>query len=171
MNRESFMQGAIPAAMFIALEGLYAAPVIAGDGVIILQRDVPVRHAVREGAPGRVTSSIDVSPDDKVQQMVNGSRAGARSTELGDADFANISTGAPQITGMTADQSNLVGLTNDQLNSHGLSGSTTSGIAPMITGGVGGAVGGATSHINNGVAGVTGALSGLTGAIMRNSGQ
>ena len=161
MNRESFMQGGIPVAMFIALEGLYAAPVIAGDGVVVLQREVPVRHAIREGTPGRITT-IDVSPDDKVKNVVS-------STELGDADFATVSTGAPQMAGMAADQSNLAGLSNGQLNNHGLGlgGSSSGGIAPMVTG----AVGGATGHISSGVAGVTGALSGLTGAIMRTSGQ
>lgn len=165
MNRESLMQGAIPAAIFIALEGLYAAPVIAGDGVVVLQREVPVRHAIREGAPGRVTT-IDVSPDDKVKEVVS-------STELGDADFATVSTGAPQMAGMAADQSNLASLTNGQLNNHGLNvgGSRSGGIAPIVTGAVGGAVGGATGHVSSGVAGVTGALSGLTGAIVRTSGQ
>lgn len=181
MNRAAFMhdviqgamQSAVPAAIFIALEGLYAAPAIAGDGVIVLQRDVPVRQAIREGAPGRLTSSIDVSPDDKVQQMVNGSRSVARSTELGDADFASVSTGTPQLSGMVAEQSNqssLAGLTNgqlinSQLSSHGLSGGSASG-------GIGGAIGGGTAHIiSSGVAGITGALTGMTGAIMRSSGQ
>ncbi len=159
MNRESFMQGAIPAAIFIALEGLYAAPVIAGDGIVVLQREVPVRQAIREGAPGRVTS-IDASPDEKIKQVVN-------SNELGDADFSTISTGTPQTAGMAANQSNLTGLTNGQLNSHGLMGSTSGGIAPIV----GGAVGSATGHISSGIAGVTGALSGLTGAIMRSSSQ
>jgi hypothetical protein len=162
MNKESFIhdviQGAIPAAIFIALEGLYAAPVIAGDGVVILQREVPTRPAVREGAPGRV-SSVDVSPDDKVNKAVN-------SNELSDADFAKISTGTAQISSTLTGQSNIAGLTNGQLNGQGagVGGGATGGIAPMING----AVGGATANIRTGI---TGALSGLTSAIMRSSGQ
>ncbi len=181
MNGDLLMQNAIPAAIFIALEGLYAAPVIAGDGIVVLQRDVPVRQAFREGTPGRVTSSMDVSPDDKVQQMVNGSQSslnvtsthsiGAQSTELGNTDYASVSAGAPQIAGLVADQSSFAGLTNGQLNSHGLGGGSSGGIAPMITGAVGGAVGGVAGHISGAVAGVTSALSGLTGAIMHSSGQ
>ena len=181
MNRDLLMQNAIPAAIFIALEGLYAAPVIAGDGIVVLQRDVPVRQAVREGVLGRVTSSMDVSPNDKVQQMVDGSQSslnvsgthsiGAKSTELGDAEFASVSSGAPQMSGLAVDQSNVAGLTNGQLSIHGLDSSSSSRIAPMITGAVGGAVGGVAGHISGAVAGVTGALSGLTSAIMRSSGQ
>lgn len=171
MRRYSFMQNAIPAAIFIALEGLYAAPVIAGDGVIVLQREVPVRPAYREGFPGRATS-IDVSPDDKVKQAVGGQQSSLKSTELGDADFAAISTDTPQEQNITLNATNAAGLTNTQLSSHGLNGAgstagTVQSIAPTVTG----AVGGATGHLGAGVAGATGALSGLTGAIMRSSGQ
>jgi hypothetical protein len=176
MNRESFMQGALHAAIFVALEGLYAAPVIAGDGVVVLLRGVPARQAVREGTPGRATS-IDVSPDNNVQQMVNGSQPGLKSTihkttELGDVDFAAVSTGTPQMSSGVADQTNVAGLMNAQLSGHGLGGrgdasGSVQSIAPMLTGAIGGTVGNAGGS----VAGVTSALSGLTGAIMRSSGQ
>lgn len=171
MKRDSIMQGVIPAAIFIALEGLYAAPVIAGDGVVILQREVPVRHATRNEAPGRVTS-IDVSPDDKVKNAVNGSQSGLRASELGDTDFATVSTGTPLAQSAMLNVASVPGLSNTQLINSGLGGAsgasgTVSSVAPMVVG----AVGGATSHLGAGLAGATGALGGLTGAIMRSSGQ
>lgn len=172
MKKESTtMQSAISAAAFIALEGLYAAPVMAGEGVVVLQRDVPVRHAVRQEPPGRATT-IDVSPDDKVQKVVNGSQSGFRSTELGDTDFAAVFTGTPQMQNAILNATGVVGLTNTQLVDNSLAGAgsasgATSSITPMVTG----AVGGATSHLGAGLAGATGALGGLTGAIMRSSGQ
>lgn len=171
MKKESIMQGVIPAAIFIALEGLYAAPVIAGEGVVVLQRDVPVRHATREDTPGRATT-VDVSPDDKVRSSVNGAQSGLNSTELADSDFAAVTTDTPQVQGLTFNAVNAAGLTNTQLVSNGMNGAgntsgTVSSIAPMVTG----AVGGATSHLGAGLAASTGALGGLTGAIMRSSGQ
>src|SRR5690606_14669898 len=61
----------------------------AENGVVILQREVPPRTAYREAAPSR-TSIADVSPDDKVQHMVNEQHM---TRELQDADFAGISSG------------------------------------------------------------------------------
>ena len=166
------LQSAIPAALFIALEGLYAAPVIAGDGVVILQREVPVRPAIREGAPGRATSIV-VSPDDKVKQAIGGQGAGIKPTELGDADFAAISTGTP---GALSATSGNAGLSDAGFNAYGLGGAgnpsgSVQSIGPAITGAVGGAVGGATGRLGSGLTATTGALSGLTSAIIRSSGQ
>lgn len=171
MKKQSIMQGVLPVAIFIALEGLYAAPVIAGDGVVVLQRNVPVRHAIREDAPGRATT-VDVSPDDKVHSAVSGTQSGFKSTELADADFAAVTTDTPQMQGLPFNAMNSTGLTNTQFVSNGVSGAgstsgTVSSIAPMVTG----AVGGATSHLGAGLARSAGALGGLTGAIMRSSGQ
>lgn len=175
MNKVMDMQTvqiAIPAALFVVLEGLSAVSAMAGDGVVIIQREVPVRPAYREGTPGRATS-IDVSPDDKVQQMVHGSQSSLQSTELGDADIASVSTDTPHGAGVVTDATNINGLSNVQLDSHGLSGaggtsSALQSILPAMTGSIGSAVGGATGHVSGGVAG---ALSGLTGAIMQSSGR
>ena len=84
MDKNIFMQNAIPAALFVALEGLYAISAMAGDGVVVLQREVPVRPEFHDEAPGHATS-IDVSPDDKVVQAVNSQRSNLKPTELGDA--------------------------------------------------------------------------------------
>lgn len=163
----------IPASMFVVVEGLSAVPAMAGDGVVIIQREVPARAAYREGNPGRA-SSIDVSPDDKVRNAVNGQSSSLKSTELGDADFAAVSTGTPQH--LSADISGVRGLSHSQLGNHGLGGSSNSSgavqsLAPTITGSVGHAVGGATGNMAGGVNGVTNALSGLAGAVMRTGGQ
>lgn len=170
MRRDSFMQNALPAAIFIALEGLYAAPVIAGDGVIVLQREVPVRHAIREGYPGRATS-IDVSPDDKVKQAVGGQQSSLKTSELSDNDFAEVSTGTPQGLSVVTSTTSALGLSNatsgNGLNGAGSAPGSVQSLGSTITG----AVGGATGHMAGGIAGATGALSGLAGAIMRSSGQ
>lgn len=176
MNRDMYkhkMNTAIPAALFIALEGLYAAPLMAGDGTVVLQRDVPVRHAIREGSPGRATT-IDVSPDDKVKQVVSGQQASLKSMEIGDSEFANISTDTPQGLGVVTNATNAMGLSNVALSGHGLNstgGSSVQSLGSTLTGTVGGAVSGATGQMAGGIAGATGALSGLAGAVMRTSGQ
>lgn len=168
MKIGSFLQSAIPAAIFIALEGLYAAPVIAGDGAVVLQREVPVRHAIREGAPSRSTS-IDASPDDKVRQAVSGQ---LKTVELGDHDFADVSTGTPQGLNMVTSTTSAFGLSNASLSADGLSSaSRSSGAVHSLGSTVTGAVGGATGHMAGGVTAATGALSGLAGAVMRASGQ
>lgn len=176
MNRDMYkhkMNVAIPAALFVALEGLYAAPLMAGDGVVVLQREVPVRHAIREGNPGRATT-IDVSPDDKVKQVVSGQQASLKSMEIGDSEFANISTDTPQGLGVVTNATNAMGLSNVALSGHGLNstgGSSVQSLGSTLTGTVGGAVSGATGQMAGGIAGATGALSGLAGAVMRTSGQ
>ncbi len=176
MNRDMYkhkMHAAIPAALFIAMEGLYAAPLMAGDGVVVMQRDVPVHPATHEGTPGRVTS-IDVSPDDKVKQVVSSQQSSLKSMEIGDSEFADISTDTPQGLGVVTNATNAMGLSNAALSGHGLNGAGTDSVQSLgstLTGTVGGAVGGATGQMAGGIAGATGALSGLAGAIMRTSGQ
>jgi len=163
-------QKTIPASLFVALESLSAAPAIAGDGVVILQREVPVRPAIREGNPGRALT-IDTSPDDKVQQAVSQSTS-VKPTELNDADFAAISTGTPRALGVASDTA---GLSETTFNSYGLgnagSAGTVQSVTPMIAGPVGGAVGAATGQLNTGLTGATNAMTGLTSAIMRTTGQ
>ncbi|MDO9366512.1 MAG: hypothetical protein Q7T58_09300 [Methylotenera sp.] len=172
MNRDMYkhkMNAAIPAALFVALEGLYATPLMAGDGTVVLQRDVPVRHAIREGSPGRATS-IDVSPDDKVKQAVNGQQTSLKSMEIGDSEFANISTDTPQGLGVVTNATNAMGLSNVTVGGHGLN-STGGGSIQSLGSTLTGTVGGATGQMAGGIAGATGALSGLAGAVMRTSGQ
>jgi hypothetical protein len=145
--------------------------VIAGDGVVVLQREVPVRYATHQGAPGRVTS-IDVSPDDKVRQAVSSQQSSLKTSELGDGEFANISTDTPQGLDMLTNATSTFGLLNDSLSGHGLNGSgSVSGSVQSLGSTITGAVGGATGHMADGIAGATGALSGLTGAVMHASGQ
>lgn len=174
MNRDMYknkMDIAIPAALFVVIEGLSAVPAMAGDGVVILQREVPARPAYRQGELGRATS-VDTSPDDKIHQAVSSQRASLspsnlHSTELGDADFATVSTGEPQPISAITGQINSTALPNTIVS--GSSGSTGSiqSISSTLTGNVGGA----TGHIASGISGATGALSGLTSAIMQSSGH
>lgn len=183
MNRDMYkhkMDLAIPAALFVVIEGLSAVPAMAGDGVVILQREVPARPAYRHGELGRATS-IDTSPDDKVQQAVSSQRASLNpsnlhSTELGDADFATVSTGQAQPIGAIASQIKSTGLANTKMSEHGLNSSSNNygsiqPVATSLTGTVSSAVGGATGHIASGITGATDALSGLTGSILRSSGH
>lgn len=177
MNRERYQHKkdlVIPAALFVVLEGLSAASAMAGDGVVILQREVPVRPAYREGAPGKAIA-IDTSPDDKVRQMMSGQQSSLNSVELGDADFASVTTGTPQSVARVVDQ---VGEFN-VLSKHRVSGgdlsASTSGSVQSVTSSMVNTVGAATgrigSGISSGITGATGALSSLAGAIMRSSGQ
>ncbi len=169
------MQKMIPAALFATLEGLAVLPVMAGDGVVILQREVPDRPAYRPGTPGRPVT-VDVSPDDKVNRLVGGQHGSLNPAELGDADFAAINTGTPQALGLVNDQMNKAGLSDarfgsDQLNGAGGTYGAVQSLVPGLTGSVGAAVGGATGRVGAEVTGMTGALSGLTGAITRGVGQ
>ncbi len=160
----------IYASLFILLEGLSAAPAMAGDGVVILQRDVPVRPAIREGFPGRAVT-IDTSPDDKVQQAVSQSSS-VMPAELDDAGFAAVTTGTAKSIGIASDASRLSesGIHTLGLGGFG-NGSATQSATPMIAGAVGGAVGTATGQLNAGLTGASNPMSGLTSAIMRTSGQ
>lgn len=174
MNRDMYLrklQQAVPASLFIALEGLSALPAMAGDGVVILQREVPVRPAIRDGNPGHAVT-IDTSPDDKVQQAV-GQSSSIKPTELDDTEFAAISTGA---AGSLSATSGTAGLSDAGFNAYGLGGvgnssGSVQSISSTITGAVGGAVGGATGQLNSGVIATTGALGGITGVFTRGSGQ
>jgi hypothetical protein len=181
MRLDFFVQKIAPAALFIALEGLYASSVIAGDGIVVLQREVPARSAIREGFPGNATS-IDVSPDDKViqatdqAQSISGNNL-VKSTEIGDADFANVSSGTPQPLSGVAHQLSTLGLTNNRLISgHGITGEVNAAgsvqsISPMISSSVGVAVGGISGRTNEIGSIVNNALSGLAGNIGRSAGN
>jgi hypothetical protein len=171
MNTDMFRQSVIPAALFIAMEGLCAVHAIAGDGVVILQREVPVRQATRQGELGRATS-VDVSPNDKVQRLTNSSQSGLNSIELGDADFAAITTGTSQMAGVITNQTNLANLTDTHNIGHNLSGGGgAQTIGSMVTGSVGGAVGATVGHVGSLASGVSGALSNMTSAILSGSGK
>jgi len=173
MNKKMYIRkwkNVIPASIFVALEGLSAVPAIAGDGIVVLQREVPVRPAIREGSPGRAVT-IDTSPNDKVQQAV-GQSSSIMPTELTDTDFAAISTGTPKSLGIASDASSLadIGMSGYGLGVAGNAGAVQS-VSPMIAGAVGGAVGAATGQLSAGLTGASNPMTGLTSAIMRTSGQ
>lgn len=173
MNRDMYLHKlhkAIPVSLFIALEGLSAAPVMAGDGVVVLQREVPVRPAIREGNSGRAVA-ISPSAGDKVETSVKQSSS-IKPTELSDADFASVSTGVTKSLGGTSDTSRLsdAGMSGFGLNGPGSAG-TVHSVTPMIAGAVGGAVGAATGQLNAGLSGANNPMAGLASAIMRTSGQ
>jgi len=144
---------------------------LAADGIVVLQREVPVRPAIRDGQPRRAVT-VDTSPDDKIKTSV-GQSIGVKPIELDDAEFSAISTNTPASLNVTTDTNKLSGAV---LNSYGLGNShpaqsATSTLSGTIGGAVGGAVGGLPSQINAGLNGTSNALNGMTGAIMRSSGQ
>jgi hypothetical protein len=144
----------------------------AGDGVIVLEREVPERIAYREGAPGPAVW-VDVSPDDKVGQALSTQLVGYRSTELGDAEFASITTGSSLASNGLAGHGSSIGLSDARFGSYDMNGAGgVSGavqlIVPVVVGSFGGAVGGATGRVGGTV---TGVLNGLTDAIMRTGAQ
>jgi len=145
---------------------------LAADGIVVLQREIPVRPAIRDGQPGHAVT-VDTSPDDKIKTAV-GQSVGVKPIELGDDEFSSISTNSPSSLNVMTDSNKLSGAL---LNSYGLGNnshpaqSATSTLSGTIGGAVGGAVGGLPSQINAGVSGTSNALNGMTGAIMRSSGQ
>lgn len=150
---------------------LAPAPAWAADGIVVLQREVPARPAIRQGEPGRAVT-IDTSPDDKIKAAV-GQNVGVKPVELNDAEFSAVSTNTPRsLLIVTSDSSKLSGAAVD---SYGLGNSpaqaATSTLGGTIGGAVGGAVGGLPSQINAGINGTSNALNGMTGAIMRGSSQ
>ncbi len=145
---------------------------LAADGIVVLQREVPARPAVREGEPGRAVT-IDTSPDDKIKTAL-GQSIGVKPIELNDAEFSAVSTNTPRSLNIINDSTKLSG---EVLNSYGL-GNTSSpdqSSTPALSGSIGGAVGGAVSalpsQINAGLNGASNALNGMTGAIMHSTGR
>lgn len=163
----------IGAAILTGGMGTVSMASLAGDGVVVVMREVPPRPAYRAGEPGHAVAA-DVSPDDQVVRAVGGQRANLLPTELSDGDFVSVSTGNPHGLGVLTG-SNKTALSDVQLGSNGLNGvgnasAAVQSMAPGLTGQVGHAVGAATGAVGVGVSGATGALGGLTGAIMRSSG-
>lgn len=160
------------AVLLLSLQCISAFSFAADNGVVILQREVPARPAYREAAPGRA-SVIDVSPDDKIRQMVSGQSV---TRELQDDDFAGVSSGHSVGSDALTILRDASGLSDAHSGSRGLSaaGSTTStaqSIVPIVTGSVGPAVGAAAGQIGGSMKGLSGALNGLTGTITRTGAQ
>jgi hypothetical protein len=156
-------------ALLLNLHCVSAISFAADNGVVILQREVPVRPAYREANPGRA-SVIDVSPDDKVRQMVNGQSV---TRELQDDDFAQVTSGNAVAGDSLASIREASGLLDAHSGSRGLGSAagsptnTAQSIVPIVTGSVGPAVGAATGQIGTSVKGISGALNGLTGTFTR----
>lgn len=170
------LHSAIPAAIFVALEGLYAVNVMAGEGVVVLTRDVPARPAYKEGVLG-IATIMDVSPDDKVEYAMNGSQSITKSTELADTDFSEISTGSTQgltnlIVGNTAEVgSHKSDSSNNVLNAVGRATELVSSLPNTNSFSYGKDIGGATGQMTNSISLATGSVGGLIGVLSRISGQ
>ncbi len=144
-------------------------------GIVILQRDVPYKHGDRAGTRGHAVY-IDTSPDDKISTMLK-NQAVIPAGELGDADFAAISTGLSPITQLPNQLSGNRDLLDARLNGGQLNatsgstanaGATVRTLVPALTGSVGAALGATTGRSN---ASLTGALNGLTSTIINASGR
>ena len=106
-------------------------------------------------------------------KLAVGQISSVKPIELDDASFAAISSDSPRALSLTSDASKL---SDARFSSYGLGGASSASsaaqsITPMIAGATGGAVGAATGQLNASLNGATSALGGLTGAIMRSSGQ
>lgn len=161
------------AALFLSLQSFTSFSFAADNGVVILQREVPARPAYREMPPSRA-SVIDVSPDDKVRQMVNGQSV---NSELQDEDFAQISSGNSVMGDSMAILRGVSGLPDAHSGSRSLGSAagnptnTAQSIVPIVTGSVGPAVGAASGQVGSSLKGISGALNGLTGTISRTGAQ
>lgn len=167
----SIMLRIVGALAFIAAMCLASMPVYSGDGVVVMQREVPPHPAYRESPPGHAVTA-DVSPDDKVRAAVGGQSGNLQDMELGDGDFASVTSGSPLALSSPAEAMNKAAISEARLGHSSLNGvggasASAQSIAPVMTGTIGPAVGAAT----NALIGTTGTLNGLTGAILRTSGQ
>lgn len=142
----------------LAVGQLVVAQAYAGDGQVIILREVPYQLATGVRHTGRV-SAVNVSPESQVRSMLGGalSPSGNAVTELTDRESSAIAGRVQSGTGATASglQNNLV---NEGLASRTLSGVQGSAFAPTgalgsltagIGAGVGGSVGRATDALSN----------------------
>lgn len=144
---------------------------VAGDGIIILQREVPPQPAYGQTVTARATI-IDTSPDGKLVNAIGGH--GLPSSELADMDFAEINTGQPQMSSLPLDGMSKSIMSNSSLENNRLDTgghASARSMVPVIAGQVGPAVGAATSMTSRLLSGTTGTLNGLTGAIMSTTGR
>jgi hypothetical protein len=175
MNKYN-LHSTIPAAIFIAIEGLYAVNVMAGEGVVVMTRDVPARPAHREGSVGRATV-MDVSPDDKVKHAMSGNKSITNTTELADTEFSKISTETPHVQmALTPPTTKDIGTLNSDSNNNilnvvGSSAGSVNVLSQGHTGNLGLEVGAATGQMANSISLATGSLGGLVGVLPRMSGQ
>lgn len=132
----------------------------AGEGEIILLREVPPRVAYRQAPPGPVISKANASPRQQVVDALDGTAAGR---ELTDDEFAQVGAGTPGVgaNNPTAAMPATLG----SVGVHG-GGSTVPGGASGVLGGMnaliggagGGAVGRATQDLGKNISGMLGSL-------------
>lgn len=123
-------QSSFLALSLVALSCVSAVPVAAQDGIIVLGRQVQPRLATHPtDVPDPNPTVVNTNISREVNSMVNGAASGTRlSAELGDADFATITSGS-SITTMIMPGGNLTGfnaLGTDQASHQG---STNTGSA------------------------------------------
>lgn len=155
----------------LALAGVVAgdpfsmAQAFAGDGEVIVMREVPYQSANGQRHTGRV-NAVDVSPDSQVTTIVNAAstRGTGALSELTDQESSAIASGVgnnptalisrlqhnPVLQGLASGK--LTGTSGGALAQSSMPGSVTSGIGA----GVGGSVGRATDALSNTL---TGAMS------------
>lgn len=146
----------------VAGDPFFMAQAFAGDGEVIVMREVPYQSANGQRHTGRV-SAVDVSPDSQVTTIVNAAstRGTGALSELTDQESAAIASGVGSNTtalipslqhnqvlqGLASGK--LTGTSGGALAQTSMLGSVTSGIG----GGVGGSVGRATDTLGNALTG------------------
>ncbi len=136
-------------------------PAAAGEGEIVLLREVPPRIAYREAPPGPVISKANASPRDQVLGSLGEAGIGR---ELTDEEFAQVGVGKPVAGG-----NGPVGAVPATLGSAGIGGGgagqapggvtgVLGGMNTLIGGAGGGAVGRATQDLGKNIGGMLGSL-------------
>lgn len=144
----------------IATVGIAPLTAGAGEGEIIILREVPPRPAYRQGVPGPVVSKVNASPS---QQVFDGLEGTAAFRELSDEEIALIGgeqglAGTVRTMGVTPATLHSLGVRTGGLVPGGASG-VLGGMNALIGGaGVGGSVSQATQGIDKTVNGMLGSL-------------
>lgn len=131
INSSGSFQSSLLAVALVMLSSVCATPVLAQDGIIVLGRQVQPRLAthptdIPDPNPTVVNTNISRQVVTTVNGTLNNTQMGG---ELGDADFANITTGS-SINSMILPNGNLAGfnaLGTDQANHQGATNTGSAG--------------------------------------------
>lgn len=80
---------------------LWPCAVSAGDGQIVVIREVPPRNAFVRGDPGPIRVGVNPSPENEINSALglDQTRGGTVRRELADSDISGVAAGTPAHTG------------------------------------------------------------------------
>jgi hypothetical protein len=137
----------------------WPASASAGEGEIILLREVPPRIAYREATPGPVISKVNASPRQQVINALDGTTAGR---ELSDDEFAQVGTGKPALGGDGPISTLPAALGSAGLN---LGGGTIAGGASANLGGMNALIGAGAGAVGQATQGIGRTVNGMLGSM------